>query len=336
MSELQFRTAIRCALDEEIERDPSVVFFGEDVALAGGVFMTTPGLHDAHGNERVFDTPISELAMAGAAFGAAVTGLRPVIEIMFGDFMGLPMDSLVNQAAKYWYVSNEQASVPLVVRSAVGAGGRFGAMHSQIHGTWFQGIAGIKIVGPSNPADAKGLLKSAIRDDNPVIFLEHKRLYSMKGPEPTEELVPLGTAAVAREGRDVTIVAALRGVRDALEAAEELAGDGIDAEVVDIRSLRPLDHETVLASVARTNRLLVVEEGTRVGGWAANLLGIVTAEALDELDDAWIVATDDTPAPYSPTLEDTWLPGAAAIAAAVRERLGVSAGSPQRADGRQD
>jgi len=336
MSELEFRTAIRCALDEEIERDPSVVFFGEDVALAGGVFMTTPGLHDAHGNERVFDTPISELAMAGAAFGAAVTGLRPVIEIMFGDFMGLPMDSLVNQAAKYWYVSNEQASVPLVVRSAVGAGGRFGAMHSQIHGTWFQGIAGIKIVGPSNPADAKGLLKSAIRDDNPVIFLEHKRLYSMKGPEPTEELVPLGTAAVAREGRDVTIVAALRGVRDALEAAEELAGDGIDAEVVDIRSLRPLDHETVLASVARTNRLLVVEEGTRVGGWAANLLGIVTAEALDELDDAWIVATDDTPAPYSPTLEDAWLPGAAAIAAAVRERLGVSAGSPQRADGRQD
>jgi len=336
MSELEFRTAIRCALDEEIERDPSVVFFGEDVALAGGVFMTTPGLHDAHGNERVFDTPISELAMAGAAFGAAVTGLRPVIEVMFGDFMGLPMDSLVNQAAKYWYVSNEQASVPLVVRSAVGAGGRFGAMHSQIHGTWFQGIAGIKIVGPSNPADAKGLLKSAIRDDNPVIFLEHKRLYSMKGPEPTEELVPLGTAAVAREGRDVTVVAALRGVRDALEAAEELAGDGIDAEVVDIRSLRPLDHETVLASVARTNRLLVVEEGTRVGGWAANLLGIVTAEALDELDDAWIVATDDTPAPYSPTLEDAWLPGAAAIAAAVRERLGVSAGSPQRADRRQN
>ena len=327
MSELEFRTAIRCALDEEIERDPSVVFFGEDVALAGGVFMTTPGLHEQHGNERVFDTPISELAMAGAAFGAAVTGLRPVIEIMFGDFMGLAMDSLVNQAAKYWYVSNEQASVPLVVRSAVGAGGRFGAMHSQIHGTWFQGIAGIKVVGPSNPADAKGLLKSAIRDDNPVIFLEHKRLYSTKGPEPTEELVPLGAAAVARDGRDVTIVAALRGVRDALEAAEELAGDGIDAEVVDIRSLRPLDHETVLASVARTNRLLVVEEGPRVGGWGANLLGIVTAEALDELDDAWIVATDDTPAPYSPTLEDAWLPSAAAIAATVRERLGVSGAS---------
>ena len=325
MSELEFRKAIRDALDEEIARDPAVVFFGEDVAAAGGVFMTTPGLHEKHGQERVFDTPISELAMAGAAFGAAVTGLRPVIEIMFGDFMALPMDSLVNQAAKFWYVSNEQSSVPLVVRSAVGAGGRFGAMHSQIHGTWFQGIPGIKVVGPSNPADAKGLLKSAIRDDNPVVFLEHKRLYSMKGPASTEETVPLGKAAVAREGSDITIVSALRGVRDALEAAEELAGDGIDAEVVDIRSLRPLDHETVLESVGKTNRVLLVEEGTRVGGWAGNLLGIVAAEGLHDLDDAWIVATEDTPAPYSPTLEDAWLPAGAEIAAAVRERLGVSA-----------
>jgi pyruvate/2-oxoglutarate/acetoin dehydrogenase E1 component len=324
MSEpLEFRKAIRDALDEEIERDPNVIFFGEDVALAGGVFMTTPGLHEKHGQERVFDTPISELAMAGAAFGAAVTGLRPVIEIMFGDFMALPMDSLVNQAAKYWYVSNEQASVPLVVRSAVGAGGRFGAMHSQIHGTWFQGIPGIKVVGPSSPADAKGLLKSAIRDDNPVIFLEHKRLYAVKGPPPAHETVPLGKAAVVREGSDVTIVSVLRGVRDSLEAAEALADDGIDAEVVDLRSLRPLDHETVLESVAKTNRLVLVEEGTRVGGWAANLLGIVTAEALEELDDAWIISSGDIPAPYSPTLEDAWLPGALEIAAAVRERLGA-------------
>src|SRR5215211_5858418 len=328
MSEqLEFRKAIRDALDEEIERDPAVVFFGEDVAAPGGVFMTTPGLHEKHGPARVFDTPISELAMAGAAFGAAVTGLRPVIEIMFGDFMGLPMDSLVNQAAKFWYVSNEQASVPLVVRSAVGAGGRFGAMHSQIHATWFQGIPGIKIVAPSNPADAKGLLKAAIRDDNPVIFLEHKRLYSTKGPQPTEETVPLGEAAVVREGSDVTVVSALRGVRDALEAADELAGDGIDVEVIDIRSFRPLDHETVLESVAKTNRVMLLEEGTRVGGWAANLLGILAAEGLEELDDAWIVTTGDTPAPYSPTLEDAWLPAAAEIAAAVRERLGMTAAS---------
>jgi pyruvate/2-oxoglutarate/acetoin dehydrogenase E1 component len=327
VSELEFRKAIRDAIDEEIERDPAVVFFGEDVAAAGGVFMTTPGLHEKHGPDRVFDTPISELAMAGAAFGAAVTGLRPIIEIMFGDFMALPMDSLVNQSAKFWYVSNQQASVPLVVRSAVGAGGRFGAMHSQIHGTWFQGIPGIKIVGPSNPADAKGLLKSAVRDDNPVIFLEHKRLYSMKGPQPAEETVPLGKAAVARDGSDITIVSALRGVRDSLEAAEQLAGEGIDAEVVDLRSLRPLDHETVLESVAKTNRVMLVEEGTRVGGWAANLLGILAAEGLHDLDDAWIVATEDTPAPYSPTLEDAWLPGVAEIATAVRERLGVAAAS---------
>jgi pyruvate/2-oxoglutarate/acetoin dehydrogenase E1 component len=327
VSELEFRRAIRDALDEEIARDPAVVFFGEDVAAAGGVFMTTPGLQEKHGPDRVFDTPISELAMAGAAFGAAVTGLRPVIEIMFGDFMALPMDSLVNQSAKFWYVSNEQASVPLVVRSAVGAGGRFGAMHSQIHGTWFQGIPGIKVVGPSNPADAKGLLKSAIRDDNPVVFLEHKRLYSMKGPPPTEETVPLGKAAVVREGGDISIVSALRGVRDSLAAADELAGEGIDAEVIDIRSLRPLDHETVLESVAKTNRVMLLEEGPRVGGWAGNLLGILTAEGLHDLDDAWIVATHDTPAPYSPTLEDAWLPGAAEIAAAARERLGVAAPS---------
>ena len=171
------------------------------------------------------------------------------------------------------------------------------------------------------------MLKSAIRDDNPVIFLEHKRLYSMKGPQPTEETVPLGKAALAREGNDITLVSALRGVGDALQAAEQLAADGIDAEVVDIRSLRPLDHETVLDSVAKTNRLMVVEEGTRVGGWAANLLGIVAAEGLHDLDDAWIVTTEDTPAPYSPTLEDAWLPGAAEIATAVRARLGVAAPS---------
>ena len=210
---LEFRTAIRDALAEEIERDPAVVFFGEDVAAAGGVFKATPELHERFGDERVFDTPISELALAGAAFGAAVTGLRPVFEVMFGDFMALPMDSLVNQAAKFWYISNEQAPVPLVVRSAVGGGGRFGAMHSQFHATWFQGIPGLKIAAPSNPADAKGLLKAAIRDDNPVIFLEHKRLYSVKGAPPQNgDVVPLGEANVAREGSDLTLVSIAKGV----------------------------------------------------------------------------------------------------------------------------
>ena len=271
----------------------------------------------------MFDTPISELALAGAAFGAAATGLRPIIEIMFGDFMGLPMDSLVNQAAKLWYVSNEQGTVPLVVRSAVGAGGRFGAMHSQTHGTWFQGIPGIKVVAPSSPGDAKALLKASIRDDNPVVFLEHKRLYSIKGPEPAEEVVPLGRAAVAREGADLTIVSISKGVRDALQAADTLAGDGLDTEVVDLRSLRPLDTATVLESVAKTNRLLAVEEGPRVGGWATGLLGAVSEAALHDLDDAWVVATDETPIPYSPTLEDAFLPSAETIVESVRARLGT-------------
>jgi acetoin:2,6-dichlorophenolindophenol oxidoreductase subunit beta len=326
VSVLEFRAAIRDAIAEELEREPSVVFFGEDVAVAGGVFKATPELHERFGDERVFDTPISELALAGAAFGSAVTGLRPVVEIMFGDFMALPMDSLVNQAAKFWYISNEQASVPLVVRSAVGAGGRFGAMHSQIHATWFQGIPGLKIVAPSSPADAKGLLKSAIRDDNPVIFLEHKRLYSVKGPEPEEETVPLGRAAVVREGADLTLVSVMKGVPDALAAAEQLAQDGIDVEVIDLRTLRPLDVETVLESVGKTNRLVAVEEGPRTGGWAAGLLGAVAEEALHDLDDAWTLTTDETPIPYSPTLEDEFIPSTGAIVAGVRERLGAIAG----------
>jgi pyruvate/2-oxoglutarate/acetoin dehydrogenase E1 component len=326
MSELEFRDAIRDALAEEIERDPAVVFFGEDVAAAGGVFAVTRGLHERYGDERVFDTPISELALAGAAYGAAVTGLRPVIEIMFGDFMALPMDSLVNQAAKFWYISNEQGTVPLVVRSAVGGGGRFGAIHSQMHGTWFQGVPGLKIAAPSSPAEAKGLLKGAIRDDNPVIFLEHKRLYSVKGPAPApDEVIPLGQARIAREGDDLTIVAISKGVPDALAAADELAAGGLEAEVVDLRTLRPLDVETVLESVARTNRLLVVEEGPRTGGWAAGLVGAVTERALHDLDDAWIVATDETPIPYSPTLEDAFMPSPSAIVAGVKERLGSPA-----------
>jgi pyruvate/2-oxoglutarate/acetoin dehydrogenase E1 component len=324
VSTLEFRVAIRDALAEELERDPSVVFFGEDVAVAGGVFKATPELFERFGPERVFDTPISELALIGAAYGAAVTGLRPVIEIMFGDFMGLTMDSLVNQAAKFWYVSAEQGSVPLVVRSAVGAGGRFGAMHSQTHGTWFQGVPGLKIAFPSSPAEAKGLLKGAIRDDNPVLFLEHKRLYSVKGPAPEQEVIPLGQAAIARPGEDLTIVSIGKGVPDALAAADGLAGDGVSAEVVDLRTLRPLDLSTVLASVARTNRLLAVEEGPRTGGWAAGLLGMVAEQGLHDLDDAWIIATNETPIPYSPTLEDAYVPDTAAILAGVRERAGVA------------
>jgi pyruvate/2-oxoglutarate/acetoin dehydrogenase E1 component len=212
--------------------------------------------------------------------------------------------------------------VPLVVRSAVGGGGRFGAIHSQTHGTWFQGIPGLKIAAPSSPAEAKGLLKGAIRDDNPVLFLEHKRLYSIKGPEPERDVIPLGEAAVAREGSDLTIVSISKGVRDALEAAEQLE---IDAEVIDLRTLRPLDLDTVLKSVAKTNRLLAVEEGPRTGGWATGVLGAVAEAALHDLDDAWIVATDETPIPYSPTLEDAFIPNAQAIVDSVASRFAGAA-----------
>jgi pyruvate/2-oxoglutarate/acetoin dehydrogenase E1 component len=327
VSDLEFRVAIRDALAEELERDPSVVFFGEDVAVPGGVFKATPDLFERFGPDRVFDTPISELALAGTAYGAAVTGLRPVFEVMFGDFMALAMDSLVNQAAKFWYISREQATVPLVVRSAVGAGGRFGAIHSQTHGTWFQGIPGLKIAFPSSPAEAKGLLKGAIRDDNPVVFLEHKRLYSVTGPPPRadQEVIALGEAAVARAGDDLTIVSVGKGVADALAASEALADEGVSVEVVDLRTLRPLDLATVLESVAKTNRVLAVEEGPRTGGWSTGLLGAVAEEGLHDLDDAWILATDETPIPYSPALEDAFLPDADAIAASVRSRLGVTA-----------
>jgi pyruvate/2-oxoglutarate/acetoin dehydrogenase E1 component len=316
----EFRRAIREALDEELERDESVIFFGEDVAKPGGVFAVTPGLQERHGADRVFDTPISELVISGAAFGAAVSGLRPVIEIMFADFLPLAMDAIVNQASKYWYLSNEQASVPLVVRSTTGAGGNFGAIHSQSPISWFMGVPGLKIVAPSTPGDAKALLKAAIRDDNPVLFLEHKRLYSVKG-EVGGDVGEIGRAVVRRAGADVTLVSAMRSVADCLQAADALAADGIDAEVIDLRTLRPLDLPTVLESVAKTNRLVVVEEGPLTGGWAGEVLAASTEHALHDLDDAWRITTPDQPIPYSPTLEQDFLPDAEAIAEAVRRRL---------------
>jgi acetoin:2,6-dichlorophenolindophenol oxidoreductase subunit beta len=325
MPEMEFRQAIVTALDEELERDESVVFFGEDVAKPGGVFKVTPGLREKHGPDRVFDTPISELALSGAAFGSAVAGLRPVIEIMFGDFIPLAMDSLVNQSAKYWFLSNEQASVPLVVRSAIGAGGRFGAVHSQTPIPWVLGVPGLKIACPSNPHDARGLLKSAIRDENPVFFFEHKRLYSVKG-EVSDEPVELSKAAVVREGGDLTIVSAMVGVRVATEAAEALSRDGIDAEVIDLRTLRPLDPATVSASLEKTNRLLVLEEGPRTGGWSTTVAAELGEHSLGDIDDIWRMTTADIPIPFSPVLEDAFLPAADAVADAIRERLGGSVG----------
>ncbi len=256
-----------------------------------------PGLYEKYGAERVFDTPISELALAGAAFGSAVNGLRPVVEIMFGDFLTLVMDRLVNQMSKYWFLTQEEVSVPVTIRSVVGAGGRFGAIHSQMPVSWLTGIPGIKIVAPSTPADAKALLRAAIDDDNPVLFLEHKRLYTVEG-EVNGAAAPLGEAAVVRAGGDVTIVSAMRGVHESLAAAERLAETGIDAEVVDLRTIRPLDAETILGSIAKTNRLVVVEEGPadrrlgRRGRWRSR-----SSAGSSDLDDAWRIATPDTPDP---------------------------------------
>jgi acetoin:2,6-dichlorophenolindophenol oxidoreductase subunit beta len=320
MAPIAFRTAIRDALDEELAADERVILFGEDIAVAGGVFATTPGLYEKYGAERVFDTPISELALAGAAFGSAVTGLRPVVEIMFGDFLTLAMDSLVNQSTKYWFLTHEQVSVPLTFRSVVGAGGRFGAIHSQMPASWFMGVPGLKIVAPSTPADAKALLKAAIRDDNPTLFFEHKRLYTLEG-EVNGEVGRLGEAAIVREGGDITIVAAMKSVHDSLEAAEALAQDHVSVEVIDLRTLRPFDAETVLASVRKTGRIAVVEEGPLTGGWAGEVLASVVEQALGYLDDAWRIATPNTPIPYSPPLEDAFLPGPERIASEIRRRL---------------
>jgi acetoin:2,6-dichlorophenolindophenol oxidoreductase subunit beta len=301
--ELSFREAIRDGLAEEMERDASVIVIGEDVE-PGGVFNATPGLVERFGQARVIDTPISELAFTGAAFGAAVKGLRPVVEIMFGDFLGLVVDTLVNQSSKYWYLSGEQASVPLVVRSAVGAGARFGACHSQTPSGWFLGEPGLKLVAASNPADGKGLTKAAIRDDNPVIVFEHKLLYGRKGSVEDGEaaFVPIGKAAVRREGGDVTIAAALAMVDTALAAAEQLAADGIEADVIDLRTLRPLDTETIATSSAKTKRLVVIEEGPATGGYASDVIATAVEEAGPIA--ARRVAMPDLPIPFSAPLED--------------------------------
>jgi acetoin:2,6-dichlorophenolindophenol oxidoreductase subunit beta len=326
MARVDFKRGIWEALDEELERDEDVIFFGEDVAYAGGVFQATAGLQERHGADRVFDTPISELALSSAAFGSAATGLRPVFEIMFADFIALAMDSLINQSAKYWYLSNEQKSIPLTVRATVGGGGQFGAIHSQIPIPWLQGIPGLKVVAPATPFDAKAMLKAAIRDDNPVVFFEHKRLYPVKGElGGPDDVVPLGQAAVVREGSDLTLITAMKGVHDALEAAGRLAERGIDVEVVDLRSFRPIDADTIVASVEKTGRALVVEEGPRTGGWAAEVLAVVTEGALGYLDDAWRLTMPDLPLPYSPPLEKAFLPGPDAITDAVLSRAGIKA-----------
>jgi pyruvate dehydrogenase E1 component beta subunit len=323
VAELTYRAAVAAGIAQEMERDQNVVLIGEDVAAAGGVFKTTEGLLERFGPERVRDTPISEQAIVGAAMGAAMTGLRPVAEIMFSDFFATCWDMVVNQIAKSRYMTDGQVSIPLVLRTANGGGLRFGAQHSQSIENWAMAIPGLKVVAPSNPADVVGLMAAAIRDPDPVIFCEHKGLFAVKGEVPDGEHVDeLGTARIVRAGTDCTVVALAMMVPRALEAAERLAGEGISAEVIDLRSLVPLDTRTVLESVRKTSRLFTVEENPRLCGWGAEVVSIVADEAMYDLDAPIVrITTPHVPLPSAAALEDLAIPSVDRIAATIRTRL---------------
>jgi len=328
VAELTYRAAIAAAIAQEMRRDPSVVLLGEDVGAAGGVFKLTEGLFDEFGPRRVRDTPISEQAIIGAAMGAAMTGLRPVAELMFSDFFAVTWDMVVNQIAKTRYMTDGQVALPLVIRTANGAGLRFGAQHSQSVENWAMAIPGLKVVAPSNPADMHGLLAAAIRDPDPVIVCEHKALFAVKGEVPDgDHVVPLGEAAIVREGADCTIVALAAMVPRALEAAERLAADdGIDAEVVDLRTLVPLDTQAILRSVAKTSRLFTVEENPRLCGWGAEIVSIVADEGFYSLDAPPVrITTPHVPLAAAPVLEDLAVPSVERIVATIKRRLGDAA-----------
>ena len=321
--ELSYRDALNEALHEEMARDPSVCFLGEDVGRYGGVLQVSRGLYDRFGPKRVRDTPISEAGFTGIAVGAAMTGLRPVVEVMYIDFGALAMDQIVNQAAKARYMFGGKARVPLVMRTQGGGGRGNAAQHSQSLEMWYVHTPGLIVVQPSTPCDAKGLLKSAIRDDNPVIFIEHKLLYNTTGPVPDDEyLIPLGLADIKRAGKDVTIIATSRMVLFALEAAEKLAADGIAAEVIDPRSLKPLDLPAIVRSVEKTGRLVVVNEGALTGGFTAEVAARVQREAFDWLDAPIMqVAAEDVPLPYNGKLELEAIPSVADIVKAAKDAL---------------
>jgi pyruvate/2-oxoglutarate/acetoin dehydrogenase E1 component len=324
MAELTYRAAIAGAIAQEMDRDPSVVLIGEDIGAAGGVFKLTEGLFDRFGPERVRDTPISEQAIVGAAMGAAMTGLRPIAELMFSDFFAVTWDMVINQIAKTRYMTDGQVALPLVLRTANGAGLRFGAQHSQSVENWAMAIPGLKVVAPSNPADMFGLLAAAIRDPDPVIVCEHKALFAVKGEVPDgEHVVPLGEAAIVRAGSDVTVVALAAMVPKAIEAADRLAADhGIDAEVIDLRTLIPLDAQAILRSVAKTSRLFTVEENPRVGGWGAEIAALVADEGFYSLDAPIVrITTPHIPLPSAANLEDLALPSVDRIVATIKRRL---------------
>ncbi|MFJ2003700.1 alpha-ketoacid dehydrogenase subunit beta [Streptomyces chartreusis] len=317
---ISYREAVAEGIAREMRRDPSVVCLGEDIGEAGGVFKTTAGLFKEFGPERVWDTPISEQAIAGAAMGAAMTGMRPVAEIMFSDFLACCWDYLANEIPKVRYMTGGQVTVPLVVRTANGGGLGFGAQHSQATENWALTVPGLKIAAPATPADVIGMMAAAVRSDDPVVFFEHKGLLASKGaPPPADHVVELGRAAVVREGADVTLVALASMVPLALKAADLLSGEGIEAEVVDLRCLVPLDVTTVLTSLGRTSRLVTVEENPYQGGWGATLVSVVADEGFTLLDaPVRRVAGECVPLPFADALEERVIPTVDKVVAAVR------------------
>jgi pyruvate/2-oxoglutarate/acetoin dehydrogenase E1 component len=327
VAELTYRQAVARGIAQEMERDPNVVMLGEDIAAAGGVFKTTEGLLDRFGPERVRDTPISEQAIVGAAMGAAMTGLRPIAELMFSDFFGVAWDMVANQIAKTRYMTDGQVSLPLVIRTANGGGLRFGAQHSQSIENWAMAIPGLKVVAPSSPRDMVGLMAAAIRDPDPVIVCEHKALLADKADVADGEIVEeLGSARVVREGSDATVVALAAMVPRAMAAAEGLAADGgPSVEVIDLRTLVPLDVGTVLASVEKTQHLFTVEENPRLCGWGAEVVSIVAEEGIYSLDGPVVrITTPHVPLAANPILEDAQMPSAERIVATVSETLETS------------
>ena len=324
MAELTYRDAVAAGIAQEMRRDERVVFLGEDVAHAGGVFKATVGLLDEFGPKRVRDCPISEQAILGAAMGAAMTGLRPIAEIMFSDFLAVCWDIVANEIAKTRYMTDGQITLPLVIRTANGAGSRFGAQHSQSVENWAMAVPGIKVVAPAFPADVKGLLAAAIRDPDPVLFFEQKSLYSMKGEVPDGEYVDeLGKARILRAGRDCTIVALAAMVHRSLAAAEVLEREhGISCSVVDVRSLVPLDTQTILSEVAKTGRLVTVEENPRLCGWGAEIASIVADECFWDLDGPILrITTPHIPLPSADQLEDNTIPSVERIVREIREKI---------------
>lgn len=317
-AEITYREAIARAIADELEADPMVLLIGEDVGAAGGAFKSTAGLFERFGPRRVRDTPIAEQAIVGAALGAAVMGLRPIAEIMFADFAGVCFDQIANQLAKYRYMTGGQAKVPVTIRLSNGSGAGFGAQHSQPAENWFLNIPGLKIAVPGTVADLYGLLRSAVRDDNPVLVFEHKNLFGLKGDVSEEALVPLGVASVARSGNDVTIVATQQMRHRSMAAADILQRRGVEAEVIDPRTLIPFDDDAVTKSLQRTARLVVAQEAPLDGSWGASLVARVTTNSFSLLDaPPVLLAADSTPIPYAASLEAGWAPSVEGIVAAV-------------------